>query len=170
MRLAPTDALLRRSIRRAGGDAHIQIHPDYRHLEPELVAGSKSTWPMKMTPAPAIPVHTRHGGDARRRRVLQERLFRGDGAVGSRVICAWAHRRYSRSSRPATPSVPPIPESPRDASQGIADIFNAAFNRTFHTAAEYQTFARLAPSFRAGLDFVATAPDGTIAALRGRAV
>ena len=48
--------------------------------------------------------------------------------------------------------------------QGIADLLNAAFGRTFHTAAEVMNFTRRAPSFRRETDLVAAAPDGTLAA------
>ena len=58
------------------------------------------------------------------------------------------------------------PTDPLDCRQ-IAGLLNAAFSRTFHTPEEYATFARLAPSFRADLDLVAVAPDGTFAAYVG---
>ena len=149
------------------GDAHIQIHPDYRHLEPELVAWAEEHLAHEDDAGRrtlSIPVLAY---DARRRQVLQERGF-----VETEQGGVVRHLRLGRQAL-VQPDIAPgytiratNPENPRDC-QGIADILNAAFNRTFHTAAEYQTFARLAPSFRAGLDFVATAPDGTIAAYVG---
>ncbi|MCB8981894.1 MAG: GNAT family N-acetyltransferase [Ardenticatenaceae bacterium] len=51
--------------------------------------------------------------------------------------------------------------------QRVADVLNAAFGRTGHTAVEYQWFTRQAPSFRAYLDLAAVAPDGTFAAYAG---
>ena len=58
------------------------------------------------------------------------------------------------------------PENLADCRQ-IAAILNAAFNRTFHNAEEYQTFTRLAPCFHRDLDLVAVAPDGSFAAYVG---
>jgi ribosomal protein S18 acetylase RimI-like enzyme len=55
----------------------------------------------------------------------------------------------------------------RDDCCRIADILNAAFGRTFHTAEEYESFTRLAPSFVADLDLVAVAPDGVFGAYVG---
>lgn len=51
--------------------------------------------------------------------------------------------------------------------QRIADLLNAAFNRNFHNALEYQNFAQFAPSFQQALDLVAVAPDGSFAAYVG---
>ena len=48
--------------------------------------------------------------------------------------------------------------------QGIADLLNAAFGRTSHTAVELENFTRLAPSFRRETDLVAEATDGRLAA------
>ena len=51
--------------------------------------------------------------------------------------------------------------------QGIADILNAAFRRTIHTAAEFRGFASAAPSYRRDLDLVAEAPAGGFGAYVG---
>lgn len=51
------------------------------------------------------------------------------------------------------------PEDGRDAQQ-IADLLNAAFNRTFHNGREYQQFTRNATCFNRELDLVAVA-DGS---------
>jgi ribosomal protein S18 acetylase RimI-like enzyme len=48
--------------------------------------------------------------------------------------------------------------------QRLADLLNAAFNRSFHAAGEYATFAKFAPSARADLHLVAEAPDGSFGA------
>lgn len=51
--------------------------------------------------------------------------------------------------------------------QRIADLLNAAFVRTFHSATEYQNLARRARCFRGDLDLVVVAPDHSFAAYVG---
>jgi mycothiol synthase len=51
--------------------------------------------------------------------------------------------------------------------QRVADMLNAAFNRTFHTGPEVRRFMTQAPCFRHELDLVAEAPDGSLAAYVG---
>jgi GNAT superfamily N-acetyltransferase len=46
----------------------------------------------------------------------------------------------------------------------MADLLNAAFGRTKHTAAAYLSFMAGSPSFRHDLNLVALAPDGAFAA------
>jgi GNAT superfamily N-acetyltransferase len=51
--------------------------------------------------------------------------------------------------------------------QRFADLLNAAFHRTFHNAREIRTFRTQCPCYRADLDLVAEAPDGSLAATVG---
>jgi ribosomal protein S18 acetylase RimI-like enzyme len=46
----------------------------------------------------------------------------------------------------------------------LADLLNAAFNRSFHNPGEFYNFARLAPCIRPELHFVAEAPDSSFVA------
>ena len=150
------------------GDAHLQIHPEFRYLEEDMIAWAEETL--------AAPVDDGTG------RVIEMVVYEYDatasaclsGAVGRRrrigaspTACAcdtgrWWSRRWPKATRCA----PPIPKNLADCRQ-IAAILNAAFNRTFHNAEEYQTFARLAPCFHRNLDLVAVAPDGSFAAYVG---
>lgn len=149
------------------GDAYIQIHPGYRHLEPELVAWAEDNLAADDAAGVRTLTMVVQAYDAWRRQVLLARGFT-QTPHGGMV----RHLRLGAQPLPAPELAPGYtlrttnPDDPDDC-QGIADILNAAFNRTVHTAAEYQTFTRLAPSFRAGLDLVATAPDGMIAAYVG---
>ncbi|MEZ4710345.1 MAG: GNAT family N-acetyltransferase [Caldilineaceae bacterium] len=149
------------------GDAHLQVHPNFRYIEPAMTA-----WAEEHLTAPtqegrrqlAILVYEY---DIPRRHLLAERGYAKSDAGG--VV-----RRLRLASHPLLEPTAPTGYTLRttnpadlDDCQRIADLLNAAFNRTFHTAAEYRNFTQLAPSFRQELDLVMQAPDGTLAAYVG---
>jgi mycothiol synthase len=150
------------------GDAHLQLHPDYRHIEEDMIAWAEDHL---ATPTDDGQQHQLHifvyEYDSPRRRLLEQRGYEKtpDGGATFRL-------RFGNKPLPQ----PMIAEGytlrttrPGDEGdfQRIADIANAAFNRDFHNAGEYRTFTTMAPSFRHDLDLVAEAPDGTFAALVG---
>lgn len=152
------------------GQAHLQIHPDYRDVvEEEMVAWAED----HLSIAVAQPEDGRrlqifvfdydtarqellaergyerlpHGGVTRRLRVGGRPLPTPDITAGYRV----------RTTRPGA----------HEDYQGVAAILNAAFQRDFHTAREVRNFMTLSPSFRHDLDLLAEAPDGAFAAYVG---
>lgn len=157
------------SVHGAGDcDAYLQLHPDYRHIEEEMIA-----WAEEHFAAPSKDGQSRelsfyvYEYDAPRRRVLEKR--------GYECISESMVMRRMRLGEEPIPRVE-IAESytlhttdPQDEGdcQRIADLLNAAFRRDFHNAEEYRKFTRLAPSFRPDLDLVAQAADGSFAAYVG---
>lgn len=148
------------------GEGFMQLHPDYRHLEDEMLA-----WCEENLAAPGKDGGRRlriyaHDYDLPRRRVLRER--------GYTETLHWGVVRRLRLGHCTLP-VPPIapgytlretrPDPADD--QAIADLLNATFERTIHTAAEFRGFAATAPSYRRDLDLVAEAPDGGFGAYAG---
>lgn len=143
------------------------VHPDYRHIEPGMI-----TWAEKHLYKPIdddrgqIQFYV-YDYDAQRQRLLEERGY-------ERLNSGGAIRRLRFGKQPlAQPALAEgyrlrttNPEDAREAQQ-MADLLNAAFNRDFHNAAEYQNFAHLAPSFIHELDLLALAPDGAFAAYVG---
>jgi mycothiol synthase len=153
------------------GDVHLQLHPDFRHLEADMIA-----WAEAHLSAPVDASDPGKGTqlqlfvfeyDAPRRRLLEARGYEKTpwGGVTRRLrLGNWplptpviAEGYTLRTTRPG---------DERDF-QGVADLLNAAFNRTFHTAGDYRAFTTHSPSYRHDLDLLAEAPDGTLAALVG---
>ncbi len=151
-----------------GGDAHLQLHPDYRHIEEEMFEWAEEHLAQMPTDGASRTLDVvARGYDTRRQRLLADR-----GYAKMEWVDVVRHMRLGQQPL-ETPHVAPgysirTTRSQEIADcQGIADLLNAAFGRTTHTAAEYQAFTRLAPSFRDDLDFVAVAANGVIAAYVG---
>jgi GNAT superfamily N-acetyltransferase len=151
-----------------GGDAFLELHPDYRHIEAEMVdwAEEQLTAPTKDGSQPAVTMHV-YEYDLVRRRLLVQR--------GWQKTQNWGVIRRLRFGNKVLPA-PQVPEgyilrTPRQGDeaeyQRFADLLNAAFGRTFHNAAEIRCFRTQSPSYRADLDMLAEAPDGSLAATVG---
>ena len=150
------------------GDAHLQVHPDFRYLEVEMVAWAEAN----------LAVVPQAGGA----RELEIYVYEYD-ALRQQIFTARGYEKLSyggmcRHMRLGAQPLP-VPEvadgytlrttdpADLDDCQRIADLLNAAFGRDFHNAQEYQHFAQYAPCFRRDLDLVMVAPDGSFAAYIG---
>lgn len=153
------------------GFACLQLHPDHReHLEATMIGRAEETI--------AVPARDNTDGTRLRFYVFEYDTARQEllAARGYRKLSAGGVIRRLHFGRAPLQERRPLPDGytlrctrpgeEEDATQ-IALLLNAAFNRDFHSAAEYLTFSRLAPSFRHDLDLVAVAPDGTFAAYIG---
>ena len=145
------------------GECALEIHPDYRALEDEMLAWGEANLAAERDGAPMIDVFCfdydefrqhlleargyqpmPYGGVFRRRRIGYQPIPSAELADGYTL----------RTTRP---------HDDGDC-QKIADLLNAAFNRNIHSAAEYRRFSDCSPSFRHDLNLVAEAPDGSFAA------
>ncbi|MCB0036819.1 MAG: GNAT family N-acetyltransferase [Anaerolineales bacterium] len=150
------------------GFPYLEIHPDYRYLEVEMIAWAEGhlAEPQADQKGQQLQFFV-YEYDVHRQHLLAERGYEKMAYGG--VI---RHMRLGRQplERPQLPNGYTLratnPENEDDAQQ-IADLLNAAFNRTFHNAQEYQQFTRQATCFRAELDLVAVAADGRFAAYVG---
>lgn len=132
----------------------LQIHPAYRPLEAAMLDWAEAHLP------PSIEVWA-EADDDHRSALLTER---GYARTEAHEIL---RRRAMSTPIPAatTPDDYRLRAMRRhpDDQQGIADLLNAAFKRTFHSAVEYRNF-QTAPYYRPELDLVIAAADGTLAA------
>jgi ribosomal protein S18 acetylase RimI-like enzyme len=148
------------------GNATLQLHPNYRHIESKMIG----------TAVQQLSIATDDGQhridtfvfeyDTPRQRLLEEHGFRKTSEV-------YVTRRLSFDSR-TLPAAEPADgytirsTCPEDADyQLVADVINAGFGRTSHTAAEVRAFMTGSPSFRHDLDLVAEAGSGSFAAYVG---
>ena len=149
------------------GDAYLQVHPDYRHIEEAMIE-----WAEEHLAAPIRDGQRQLAFyvleyDAHRQRLLQARGYTKTPYYGM-----LRHMRLGAQPLPqpvlaAGYTLRTTQTADMADCQRIADLLNAAFRRDFHNAAEYHRFAQLAPCFRPELDLVAEAPDGAFAAYVG---
>jgi mycothiol synthase len=155
--VAEDDRVAAAALSEGGRQIHPHVAPEAAELLEDVVA-----WAEQAAGDDHVLLTVWEGDDATRCLALARGYHQTDGFEMTRLL---------RLDAP-TPTPPPLPEGyvlrttadePGDR-QGIADLLNAAFGRTFHTAGEVGAFTRLAPSFRRETDLVAEAPDGTLAA------
>ena len=148
------------------GYPHLQIHPDYRFLEAEMMDWAETHLSEPIENARQGQFYI-YAYDAHRQRLSEERGY-------EKMPYGGVVRRLRFGQQPLVQ--PDLAEGytlratqPDDITdcQKIADLLNAAFGRDFHTAVEYQNFMFQAPSLRRDLDLVAVAPNGEFAAYVG---
>lgn len=148
-----------------GSDPFLELDPAWRHLEPEMLE-----WAEERMARPADGRRVVEVGawdwDEHRRAVLAGRGYveQPDG-WWTRWTDVAAIAAGDGLAVPAGYTIRTTGEASFDEDCArMADLLNAAFGRTVHTAAEYRTFMTGAPAFRHDLNLVAIAPDGSFAA------
>lgn len=151
-----------------GGDAFLQLHPDYCHLEEEMIAWAEDHLATPTEDGKQRQLHIfAYEYDSPRRRLLEQRAY-------EKMPWGGVIRRLRLGNKPLPQPVMAEGYTLRTTRSGdnddcerVASLFNAAFNRDCHTAKEICSFWAASPSYRRDLELVAEAPDGSLAALAG---
>ncbi len=145
--------------------ATLQLHPDYRQLEDEMVA-----WAEENLSAPIIDEEGRHlhfyvwEYDVLRRSLLEARGYEKKDEYGVLHTMRLGDRPIPQMEMAEGYTLRTTDPGDMEDCQKIADLLNAAFNRDFHTAQEYRTYTEKALSYNNELDLAAVAPDGSFGA------
>jgi GNAT superfamily N-acetyltransferase len=152
-----------------GGRAALQFHPDfYRAIVGEMVAWAEENLAAPSEDGGRHQIATFvYDYDVVRRRILERRGWQKTPSWSVTYRLRFGNKPIPTPELPHPYSLRTTRPNDEGDFQRIADILNAAFNRTFHNAAQYRAFTTHAPSFRHDLDLVAVAPDGSFASFVG---
>jgi mycothiol synthase len=147
------------------GSAHLQVHPDFRHLESDMFAWAEDHLSLPGEAGGGRKISTfAFDYDSPRQRVLAERGWKRLDSGGMT-----RHLRLGDQDLEPTPHIDgyvlrSTRPSDRDVAQRMADVINAGFKTDFHTASAYGSFMATSPTFSHDLNLVAEIPDGAFAA------
>jgi mycothiol synthase len=145
------------------GDAHLQLHPDFRGIEEEMMAWAEANLAGLEDDKRRLDIFVNEY-DVPRQRLLEKRGYEKQDWLGVTWKIRLGERPYP--SPPSPPGYHIRSTTPNDY-QRVADALNAGFERDSHTADELRYFMTHAPSFRHDLDLAAEASDGSFAAYVG---
>lgn len=152
------------------GDVHLQIHPDFRHLESDMFAWAEDRLSLPGENGRSRTITTfAFDYDSPRLRVLVERGWEELDSGGMT-----RHLRLGDQRLRATPHIDgyvlrSTRASDPQIAQRMADVINAGFDTDLHTAAAIDSFMTKSPTFNHDLNLVAEIPDGAFAAHVGGA-
>jgi mycothiol synthase len=145
-------------------EVFLELDPDFRHLQAGMLDWAEATLAAAGDGPGGLELFT-WDYDLPRRELLRERGYEERQAGGWQRRLRFGGWEIGRP--PATPGYrlrSTCEDTLDDDAARMAELLNAAFGRTIHSAAEYRTFATASPSFRHDLNLVAVASDGAFAA------
>lgn len=142
------------------GDVFLQIHPDHRRIEDDMLTWITDNLPRKRDDdgRDCLDVHA-DAGDTHREALLIQHGYQQT---------EMHENIYRRAMSEPIPDVT-LPEGYRvrtmrrhpDDQEALATLLNTAFKRSFHSAEEYRNF-QASPHYEPELDIVIEASDGTL--------
>ena len=158
--VTPGGRVVAAAMNEGGRQIHPHVHPAFGNLLAEVIAWSEGA--ATTAGDDRVLLHVWSHDEATRRVAVERGYLESDGCE---VLRSLRLRRAVALPAPAVPDGYAVRTTGSETDhQAIADLLNAAFGRTFHTAVDLANFASRAPSFRRDLDLVAEAPDRTLAA------
>jgi len=147
------------------GDAHLQVHPDFRHLESDMLAWAENRLSLPGEDGNSRTITTfAFDYDSRRRRTLLDRGWKRLESGGMT-----RHLRLGNQHLEPTPHIDgyllrSTLSSDRNIALRMTDVINAGFSTDIHTATALDSFMTNSPTFDHDLNLVAEIPEGSFAA------
>lgn len=147
------------------GDVFLEIHPDYRHLEDEMIEWAEANLGKPTEDGQRRVQVDVYEYDTQRQELLTRR--------GYQKTADYGYSRRRSMDQPIPDVVVPEGYTVRgsyladDELQRWTDVTAAVFPHARATIDVYRTFQTMSPSYRHDLHLVAVAPDGSFAAFCG---
>jgi ribosomal protein S18 acetylase RimI-like enzyme len=148
------------------GDAYLEVDPDFRHLEPEMIHWAEAHLARETADGRTIEFWA-SDEDQGRREVLAAAGYRPADQAGWMRCLRFDRLPETEAPGPAEGYRFRSTESSDADCARMAGLLNAGFGRTVHSPAEIRNFVDFSPSFEHELNLVAVAPDGAFAATVG---
>lgn len=151
-----------------GSDICLQLHPDYRQIEEEMLAWAEDQLALPTADGRLREVSIAvYDYDSPRRRLVTGRGYVDTGHTMVHRRLRFGGKRLPEPQRVAGYTLRSTRPRDRADCRRVAEILNASFNRTFHSEQEFYNFSTQSPAYQDELNLVAEAADGNFAALVG---
>lgn len=149
-------------------DAVLQVHPDYRHIEDEMLAWAETHLAVPTKDGQKLQlVVFASDYDTSRQHLLESRGYEKTGHWGVTRRLRFGQRFLPRPRLPAGYTLRTTRPGDWGDCEGVADALNAAFGLKLHSAQRHHTLSVHSPSFQYDLDLLVEASDGSVASSVG---
>lgn len=147
------------------GNAQLQIHPDFRHLESDMYEWAEGRLSIPGEGGTGRTITTfAFDYDVARQQVLIERGWERLESGGTTRHLRLGDRYLQPTPRIEGYVLRSTRAGDREVAQRMANVINAGFDTDLHTATAVHTFMTQSPTFSHDLNLIAEAADGTFTA------